>query len=462
MTALPSYHPTAQDQEKLDVLTYQAKTLQQTTDKLDQLLEKQAVTLDQTESMLAEFGLSAVQPTQRVVAVETSTLPKARSWAEIVAEAEQQIDGPALFTDILLPEEIKQVEQKIALLRGDFNSIHRFDKIDLAICGIAGTLAALIDIFLVQMPKHPGFLGGKAATGGPLANWIREKINSTLSPEEIKTLESKYWVPYDPSTSLHLQQKVAGLGPNTHRFQSLGHDPLLGFLFGVKDILHSSFTAIDNTGRLIIQPSAIKDPTILTMNLFEAIGRVLGHLQSDVATATGLPVPLMPLFQFLQFGEIGKHGYTIGEITRIMYRSHYDFRHFLAMSISSLLIEIIVRLCYAAKRIYEGSSVVDSVPFAFGHEPKPKLHTMLFCAHLIATAANAGKVIISQNPLTINYSQWVAFFLYAIPQTKWVLLDKENARLCFVQDTLDHDWAQLEHELQATWRQVVSTPILLT
>lgn len=75
------------------------------------------------------------------------------------------------FADLLSLEEITQIEQKIAILRGDFNSLHRLDKLDWAICGIAGILAALVDVFLIQMPKHPGFLGGTAVDGGPLSNW---------------------------------------------------------------------------------------------------------------------------------------------------------------------------------------------------------------------------------------------------------------------------------------------------
>ena len=121
----------------------------------------------------------------------------------------------------------------------------------------------------------------------------------------------------------------------------------------------------------------------------------------------------MPLFQFLQFGSFGKHGYTVGEISCIMYRSHYDFRHFLAMSVAPLMIEIIVRLCYCAKRLSEGYSITDAMPFELSlAEHKPKLRTMLFGAHLVSTAANAGKVALLQNPLAINYSQWMAFFGY--------------------------------------------------
>lgn len=183
------------------------------------------------------------------------------------------------------------------------------------------------------------------------------------------------------------------IGPAVHRFHSLGHDPILGFIVGVIDILRGTFTAIDRNGRLILQSVAITDPAILTMNLFEAVGRVFGHLLSDVATPAGLPVPLMPLLQFLQFGEIGAHGHTIGEVSRIMYRSHYDFRHFLAMSISPLLIEIIVRLSYFAKRRCEGYGLMQSIPFEFPlDDHKPKLRTMLFNAHLVSTAAIGPQV----------------------------------------------------------------------
>ena len=116
----------------------------------------------------------------------------------------------------------------------------------------------------------------------------------------------------------------------------------------------------------------------------------------------------------------------MGEISRVMYRSHYDFRHFLAMSLSPLLIEVIVRLCYFAKRRRKGCSVSQAVPFELvGAEPKPKLRTMLFSTHLMATAANTAKIALGQNPLLINFSQWAAFFGYAVPQAHWAFGQRE-------------------------------------
>jgi hypothetical protein len=46
----------------------------------------------------------------------------------------------------------------------------------------------------------------------------------------------------------------------------------------------------------------------------------------------------------------------------------------------------------------------------------------------------------------------LSFFRYAIPQLKWVLLDKENEKFRYVQTQIDMDWQQIDHDLEETWR----------
>ena len=308
--------------------------------------------------------------------------------------------------------------------------------LDWGIAGGAGALAALVDIFLVQVPSSKGLLGGGGTQGGVLSDKIRKQLRNLYSPDQISQLENEFWVPYDASTSKKLAEKVAGLGPRSHRFQSLGHDPVLGFIFGVLDIMNGRFSAIDKTGKLIVQaipgaPSGI--------GLFEAFATQLGHLKSDVATAAGLPAPFMPLFQFLQFGDI--RGRTIGELSRTMYTKGYDFGHFLAMSIPVAIIEVVVRLFYFAKRLYEGHGFLDALPINIPGRPrKPKLQTMLFTAHAVATAANAGKVYFTMNPLGVNLPQWLWFIKSSYHQLKWIAWTKENERLALIQKKLDDDW----------------------
>jgi hypothetical protein len=86
---------------------------------------------------------------------------------------------------------------------------------------------------------------------------------------------------------------------------------------------------------------------------------------------------------------------------------------------------------------------------------------MLFTAHLIASAAIAGKVAIGQNLLMINYPQWVALFRYLVPQLKWVLLDKDAERHRFVQSALDERWNDVYGQLNATWGMFGGAPVML-
>ena len=125
---------------------------------------------------------------------------------------------------------------------------------------------------------------------GVVNNWIDDRIKNFYSKKEIDALEKKYWVPYDASTNVGLDRPIEGLNPKTHRLSSFGHDPILGFYYGVKDILNGTFTAINNAGEVIVQarPNANTSYT-----LFEAIAIQFGHLRSDLSTPAGLPIPFM-------------------------------------------------------------------------------------------------------------------------------------------------------------------------
>ncbi|MCR2807715.1 hypothetical protein [Paenibacillus soyae] len=453
---------TSKDQQHLNVLRNQAQTLKNIQSDLDSVRHKTEQSISDSEALLQSLGIAIPTTANRQPHKKppVATNLQVRDWEDILSDAELGTSDNAVFLDILNVEEIQTVERKISGLRAEFLNVHRLDKLDWAICGVAGILAAIIDVFLVKMPKHPGFLGGKGSQGGALSNFVREKIQAGLTPDQIKQLERDNWAPFDASHSGSLGEKVAGLGARTHRYQSLGHDPILGFIVGTMDILKGQFTAVDKYGKIIVQNIDTTGKDTVGMNIFEALARVFGHMKSDVATSAGLPVPLMPLFQFMQFGRIGEQEYTIGEMSRIMYRQGYNFTHFLSMSIPVIMIEVIVRLCYFAKRMYEGHGFLESIPFSTNPSKNPKLQTMLFSAHLIATSVNAGKVAVTKNPLAINYPQWTAFFKYGFQHIKWVAYEKEQEMLKHVQKDIDQSWEQINAMLETSWGLISNKPII--
>lgn len=115
-------------------------------------------------------------------------------------------------------------------------------------------------------------------------------------------------VPYDVTrTGIHVSD--TGLSGTTHRYRTLGHDPVLGWIFGPANIMTSSLTKTDFlttyqvSNNFIIRRfpggtlgmleqaarTAKKDPVLLTA----AVARQAIHFGSDYFTKQGLPIPLI-------------------------------------------------------------------------------------------------------------------------------------------------------------------------
>ena len=256
-------------------------------------------------------------------------------------------------------------------------------------------------------------------------------------------------VPFDAQDNRHTIVRVEGLSAYYHRMLSLGHDPILGFVVGVFDIMTGKMTTIDKTGRIVSQVMENYADRKET-NIFVAIAKQFIHFKSDITTSMGLPAPLMGLFNLLQFGSIGEEEQTIAEIVQGMYYEGYDFIHFCSMSIPVLLTEVIVRISYAVRRLRAGYSIKDSIPFSLNREKHPKLATMLFIAHSAATAINAGKVYFTKNPMAINYPQWVSFAKYSYKQLKWALVEKPLLRERYISGYLDDEFKNILESTDAT------------
>src|SRR5690606_30450033 len=200
---------------------------------------------------------------------------------------------------------------------------------------------------------------------GALSNYIREWFDEKFPEEEMEKLANSRVskVPYDAQDNRSTIEYVNGLSAYYHRLLSLGHDPFLGLIFGVFDIMTGRMTTIDKTGKIVSQVME-NYADRKESNIFAAIAKQIIHFKSDITTSMGLPVPLMGLFNLLQFGNIGEEEQTIAEIVQGMYYEGYDFIHFCSMSIPTMIIEVVIRIGYAFKRIKEGYPVKESIPFS--------------------------------------------------------------------------------------------------
>ena len=118
-------------------------------------------------------------------------------------------------------------------------------------------------------------------------------------------------VPYDAvkkSEKIKLIEDTLKIGGTTHRYRTLGHDPLAGWIFGTANIMTDSLTKTDfittykvenhtmqsiykmgTLGMLMDTMEAAKEQYVLPA----AIGRQLIHFGSDYFTKQGLPIPVI-------------------------------------------------------------------------------------------------------------------------------------------------------------------------
>ena len=391
--------------------------------------------ISSSEELLQKLGYKVETP-QKDLRTTDRKIMVVPSWERLCIEAERHVGTNCELESLFTDEELQSNSEAIKKLNVEYSMLHRLDGYDIAISALAALASAAIDILLVGIPQK----GPEGLTAGSLSNYIRDYFDKKFPADEMQKLanskESK--VSFDAQDNRHTTEYVQGMSAYYHRLLSLGHDPLLGFVVGVFDILTGRMTTIDKSGRIasqVMENYADRKES----DIFAALAKQVIHFKSDITTSMGLPAPLMGLFNLLQFGSIGEEEQTIAEIVQGMYYEGYDFIHFCSQSIPVMITEVVVRLGYALKRIKEGNRIRDSIPFSLNREKHPKLATMLFIAHAGATAANAGKIYFTKNPMAINYPQWIAFAKYSYSQLKWAVLHKPEARNAYVMGKINEE-----------------------
>lgn len=319
---------------------------------------------------------------------------------------------------LLSAEELKKINDDFVKPFEDL----KWDLWDYGFVTLAGIIGIATDFFIVKIPKTINNGVYKGQEGSKLT----EKFNNFKLPETWqKSLSEFAKVPYDNS------------GGGDHRIDTIGHDPVLGLIFGALDIYRGTATTMKKG---VLQINHVSEPT----NIIMAFLKQLAHLLSDVTTSKGLPVPFSSLIRLFKFGEFygptGKKR-TISDLALWMYHNGYDLRHFVTMSITPATIEIILRAYIMIRHYFEK----DEIKIKLANNPKYR--SMLLVAHAIACAGNAGKIYFyGGNPLALNYAEWIALVRYLIPSIKYWLKDKHINKLNHYLELNRKGWDNLVFE----------------
>lgn len=253
--------------------------------------------------------------------------PVLESWEEIVAQANLHEPNEVVLEDIMSEEEIQSAFAELNTIEEQFSrKTSIVNKTDLSFLAIATALQVAKSLVFPYIAEK--FDYGKSFDPSERLEHNDKTIekahkdaNDNFRDKHMEKHGTGHWinilyqtVPYDITKGS--KDLGINMGGKYHRMYTLGHDPILGWIFGTANILTDCITfnnfhtnrisrvdPITGAKKMVITPEVVflgrmfaecydevkADP----LNLPAALFAQAQHLKSDEFTKLGLPVPIL-------------------------------------------------------------------------------------------------------------------------------------------------------------------------
>lgn len=190
----------------------------------------------------------------------------------------------------------------------DFKTKTKLSKQDIIILFLATSIQCarqyLLTNDMLRITHSDGDKLVKAVLNTKIGGW------QPVPPDTVTILTQS--VPYDAvnfySSDVKAQLGALGLSGSTHRYRTLGHDPVLGWLFGTVNIITNALTLYNSQSFYVMEKKICGHYPGGTMGMFETAGQFMQqdssllptailrqavHFGSDYFTKQGLPIPFL-------------------------------------------------------------------------------------------------------------------------------------------------------------------------
>lgn len=253
--------------------------------------------------------------------------PQLEEWEKILAEAEAYLPDVVTLEDILTEEEIQQSFQELKDINDMFSKKTSIvNKTDLSFLAIATALQvakALVFPYVAEKFDYGNSFDPEKRLdhNDKSIEQAHRDANDKFRDKNLEKHGTGHWinilyqtVPYDITRGS--KDLGINMGGKYHRMYTLGHDPVLGWIFGTANILTDCVTfnnfhtnrisrvdPITGSKKMVITPEVVPMGKMFSecyqdvredyLNLPAALFAQAQHLKSDEFTKLGLPVPLL-------------------------------------------------------------------------------------------------------------------------------------------------------------------------
>lgn len=457
------YQYTNGEKDVNKVLKYQQDQLETMDSELTQMNASLDGHIKESEELLRSLGYTVSEQSLPAVhqnAPIVAATPVVPDWESLLSQAESHVSYDVALEDLLTEDEFQRAYNDLHRIDREFQDCTGLNQTDIA---ILMTAAALQTLRWVLAPKIGDPLDSsarmEASEGDKLVKKYKEEFVakhkvtdsnpngwSTAKQNQghrLRTQEGKTWqeiiesgVPYDAikgTAALGL-----GMSGKNHRCKTLGHDPVLGWVFGTANILTDTIT-ISDLRTFRVNNAAVQGIPVLLPVLFAesfdriqsdphllpaALFRQMLHYASDIYTKDGLPVPLLGTFNENMAGEL--------------YAKQYDFLCFARdsglQSISAMLSILINMLVGLLHGLY-----YDAARDGRHDLYEVRTRKILLYSNMLASSGNAAVAALTRNAKLLDIGGALVTISRLYTDVRFIARAKET----FLQEHLDDEWYKI-------------------
>lgn len=406
--------------------------------------------ISSSEELLKSLGYGSELASAKEKAIDVAQnaklehRPQTISWEELLAQADECIPCEVSIEDFLTTEEIENVTKELDEINAEFSrKTSIVNKTDLTFLAVATALQVAKSLIFPYIAEK--FDYGKSfdpekrkVHNDKSIEDAHKKANDEFKNKHLEKHKKGYWInllyqtpPYDitkGSTDLGMN-----MGGKYHRLYTLGHDPVLGWIFGTANILTDVITfnnfmsyRVDRNPKMRITKQPVGIGTMFyesyemakadRLNLPAAIFAQAQHLKSDVNTKTGLPIPILEVIN--------------ENFASKLYKNQYDALC-LARDIK------IVGASYAVSMIFD--IVISLVHGLFRKKDEPKdlyevrTRKILLISNAIASTSSIIFACVTENPKNLDIGSLLSTVSHLFTDVRFIAKVKKE----FIQKEMD-------------------------
>lgn len=360
--------------------------------------------------------------------------------------------------DILSPQELDEIDRRRKEIDSLFSQKTSIvNKTDLAFLAIATALQVAKSLIFPYIADK--FDYGKSFDPSKRLDHNDKSIekahkqaNDKFRDKRIENHGTGHWinilyqtVPYDITKGS--KDLGINMGGKYHRMYTLGHDPILGWIFGTANILTDCITfnnfhtnrisridPVTGTKKMVITPEVVflgkmfsecyEEVKADPLNLPAAIFAQAQHLKSDSYTKLGLPVPLLSAINENFASKLYQNNYDALCLAR-------DAAIVGSSFIVSKIIDIIIGLVHGLFRDTDTSPDLYEV----------RTRKILLISNSIASASTIINGIITSNVKNVDLGSLLNTIIHLFTDVRFITKIKQE----FIEETINE---QFEEELQ--------------